>query len=129
MFPEFGNREIRGNEHGFSLREANSRTGVPGLFRGHGLQCFSNTAGDMATDWEFRECPLVSGRCSCNACTPECHETQRRWPDARVAIAHRAGHLEIGELAVVVAAAAAHRSEAYHRHHFRLQELKTFFSQ
>jgi hypothetical protein len=32
----------------------------------------------LATDWEFRECPLVSGRCSCNACTPECHETQRR---------------------------------------------------
>ena len=35
---------------------------------------FANTVGDGL---EFRECPLVSGRCSCNACIPKCHETQR----------------------------------------------------
>ena len=47
MFPKFGNREIHGNEHGFSRRESSSRTGGPGLFRGHSLQCcFTNTAGD-----------------------------------------------------------------------------------
>ena len=47
MFPEFGNREIRANEHGFSRRESRSRTGGPGLFRGHSLQCCStNTVGD-----------------------------------------------------------------------------------
>ena len=28
-------------------------------------------------DRKFRECPLLSGRCSRNACTPDRHETQR----------------------------------------------------
>ena len=32
MFPEFGNREIRGNEHGLSWRESNSHTGGPDDF-------------------------------------------------------------------------------------------------
>jgi molybdopterin synthase catalytic subunit len=40
-------------------------------------------------------------------------EVRERWPGARVAIAHRVGHLEVGEVAVVVAAAAPHRAEAF----------------
>ena len=39
-----------------------------------------------------------------------CDEAERRWPGARIAIAHRVGRLEIGELAVVIAAAAPHRA-------------------
>lgn len=34
-------------------------------------------------------------------------------PGARVALAHRVGHLEIGETAVVIAASAPHRAEAF----------------
>jgi molybdopterin converting factor subunit 1 len=47
-----------------------------------------------------------------------------RWPDAKVAIAHRAGHLEIGDLAVVIAAAAPHRAEAFEACRFAIDTLK-----
>jgi molybdopterin synthase catalytic subunit len=51
-------------------------------------------------------------------------EAARRWPGARVAIAHRAGHLEVGDLAVVVAAAAPHRAEAFAACRFAIDTLK-----
>jgi molybdopterin synthase catalytic subunit len=53
-----------------------------------------------------------------------CDEAARRWPGARVAIAHRAGHLEVGDLAVVVAAAAPHRAEAFDACRFAIDTLK-----
>ena len=43
---------------------------------------------------------------------------------ARVAIAHRTGHLEIGEAAVVVAVAAPHRAEAFEACRFAIDTLK-----
>lgn len=45
-------------------------------------------------------------------------------PDARVAIHHRLGWLGIGELAVVVAAAAAHRAEAFDACRAAIDRLK-----
>jgi molybdopterin synthase catalytic subunit len=51
-------------------------------------------------------------------------EAAGRWPGARVAIAHRTGHLEIGEVAVVVAAAAPHRAEAFAACRFAIDTLK-----
>src|SRR5487761_255174 len=39
-------------------------------------------------------------------------EIAERWPEARVAMAHRTGKLEIGEASVVVSASAPHRAEA-----------------
>jgi molybdopterin synthase catalytic subunit len=33
-------------------------------------------------------------------------QVEQRWPGTRVAIGHRSGHLEVGEIAVVIAAAA-----------------------
>jgi molybdopterin synthase catalytic subunit len=53
-----------------------------------------------------------------------CDEAARRWPGARVAIAHRAGHLEVGDLAVVVVAAAPHRAEAFDACRFAIDTLK-----
>lgn len=47
-----------------------------------------------------------------------------RWPGARVAIAHREGQLEIGDLAVVVVAAAPHRAEAFEACRFAIDTLK-----
>jgi molybdopterin synthase catalytic subunit len=47
-----------------------------------------------------------------------------RWPGVKVAIAHRAGHLEIGELAVVIAAAAPHRADAFAACRFAIDTLK-----
>jgi molybdopterin synthase catalytic subunit/molybdopterin converting factor small subunit len=47
-----------------------------------------------------------------------------RWPGTRVAIAHRAGHLEIGDIAVVVVAAAPHRAEAFEACRYAIDTLK-----
>jgi molybdopterin converting factor subunit 1 len=51
-------------------------------------------------------------------------EAARRWPGVRVAIGHRSGHLEVGEIAVVIAAAAPHRAEAFDACRFAIDTLK-----
>jgi molybdopterin synthase catalytic subunit len=51
-------------------------------------------------------------------------EAEARWPGTRVAAAHRIGRLEIGELAVVVAAAAPHREEAFAAARYTIDTLK-----
>ena len=51
-------------------------------------------------------------------------EAARRWPGSRVAIGHRTGHLEIGEIAVVIVAAAPHRAEAFEACRFAIDTLK-----
>ena len=48
----------------------------------------------------------------------------RRWPGTRVAIAHRTGHLEIGDVAVIIVAAAPHRAEAFDACRFAIDTLK-----
>ena len=53
-----------------------------------------------------------------------CDEAARRWPGTRVAIAHRIGHLELGDLAVVVVAASKHRAEAFEACRFAIDTLK-----
>ncbi|MEM7413367.1 MAG: molybdenum cofactor biosynthesis protein MoaE [Myxococcota bacterium] len=47
-----------------------------------------------------------------------------RWPGTRVSIGHRAGHLEVGDIAVVIAAAAPHRAEAFDACRFAIDTLK-----
>jgi molybdopterin synthase catalytic subunit len=51
-------------------------------------------------------------------------EAARRWPGCAVSIGHRSGHLEVGELAVVIAAAAPHRAEAFDACRFAIDTLK-----
>ena len=51
-------------------------------------------------------------------------EAGQRWPGVRVAIAHRSGRLEVGDLAVVVAAGAPHRAEAFEACRFAIDTLK-----
>lgn len=51
-------------------------------------------------------------------------EAGRRWPGARLSILHRVGTLKPGELAVVIAAAAAHRDEAFASCRFAIERLK-----
>ena len=40
-------------------------------------------------------------------------EMLERWPVRRVAILHRTGHLEVGEISVLVCCSAPHRAEAF----------------
>ncbi len=51
-------------------------------------------------------------------------EAAQKWPGTRVAIAHRVGRLEIGDAAVVVVAASAHRGEAFDACRFAIDTLK-----
>jgi molybdopterin synthase catalytic subunit len=51
-------------------------------------------------------------------------EAAAQWPGARVAMAHRTGLLAIGEIAVVIAAAAPHRAEAFAAARYAIDTLK-----
>lgn len=51
-------------------------------------------------------------------------ETLQRWPMANVAMAHRLGRMEIGEVSVIVAASAPHRAEAFEAGRFAIDRLK-----
>jgi molybdopterin synthase catalytic subunit len=51
-------------------------------------------------------------------------EAEERWKGARIALAHRTGQLEIGDLAVIVAAAAPHRAEAFEAARWAIDTLK-----
>ena len=42
-----------------------------------------------------------------------CDEIEREVAGARIAVEHRVGNLAIGDIAVVIAAAAPHRAEAF----------------
>jgi molybdopterin converting factor subunit 1 len=51
-------------------------------------------------------------------------EASRKWPGTRLAIIHRVGTLLPGELAVVIAAAAPHRAEAFRGCEHAIERLK-----
>ena len=51
-------------------------------------------------------------------------EAAERWPDARLAIAHRTGRLAIGDASVVVAAASPHRAEAFAVCRYGIERVK-----
>lgn len=48
---------------------------------------------------------------------------EKRWP-VRVAVAHRTGRLKVGEASVSIAAASAHRAEAFEACRFVIEEIK-----
>lgn len=50
-------------------------------------------------------------------------EAESRWP-VKIALAHRIGDLAIGDAAVAVAAAGAHRAEAFDACRYVIEELK-----
>jgi molybdopterin synthase catalytic subunit len=52
-------------------------------------------------------------------------EIRERWTSIReVAIVHRVGRLEIGEISVVIALSAAHRPQVFDAVHFAIDRLK-----
>jgi MoaE-MoaD fusion protein len=51
-------------------------------------------------------------------------EAAARWSDARLAIHHRTGRLEIGEASVVIAAASPHRADAFAACRYAIERLK-----
>jgi len=51
-------------------------------------------------------------------------EVQERWPGAALGLHHRIGRLEIGEASVAIAAAAAHRAEAFAACRYAIERVK-----
>jgi len=53
-----------------------------------------------------------------------CTELEAEFEDCRIAVEHRIGHLDVGEDAVVIAAAAPHRDEAFRACRAMIDRLK-----
>ena len=51
-------------------------------------------------------------------------EIKQRWPEARVAMAHRTGQLQVGEASVVIAVSCPHRHEAIEACTWGIDRLK-----
>ncbi|WP_274308524.1 molybdenum cofactor biosynthesis protein MoaE [Solibacillus daqui] len=51
-------------------------------------------------------------------------EIQERWPEVKVAITHRVGHLEITDIAVVIAVSSPHRKVAYEANEYAIDRIK-----
>jgi len=51
-------------------------------------------------------------------------EVRRRWPVGDVALVHRVGTLEVGEVSVAVAVSAPHRAAAFEACRFAIDTLK-----
>ena len=51
-------------------------------------------------------------------------EVAERWPDARLALHHRVGRLELGEASVAIAAASAHRAAAFAACRYAIERVK-----
>jgi len=51
-------------------------------------------------------------------------EAHELWPGARVAVHHRLGRLEIGEASIVIAAASAHRADAFAACRYTIERVK-----
>lgn len=51
-------------------------------------------------------------------------EIIEKWPDARVAITHRIGRLEILDTAVVIAVSTPHRKDAYEANEYAIERIK-----
>lgn len=51
-------------------------------------------------------------------------EIEQKWEGTRVAIAHRIGELQIGDIAVVIAVSSPHRSDAYEANEYAIERIK-----
>jgi molybdopterin synthase catalytic subunit len=51
-------------------------------------------------------------------------EVAERWPGARMALHHRIGRIEIGDASVAIAAASAHRGEAFAACRYTIERVK-----
>lgn len=51
-------------------------------------------------------------------------EVEQRWNIGHVAMLHRVGRLEIGEISVLIAVASPHRAQAFEACHYAIDRLK-----
>jgi len=51
-------------------------------------------------------------------------EIAERWPQAKTAITHRIGKLDISDIAVVIAVSTPHRKDAYEANQYAIERIK-----
>jgi molybdopterin synthase catalytic subunit len=51
-------------------------------------------------------------------------ETRSRWPVGEMVLAHRLGHLELGEISVAVAVSCPHRAQAFEACRYAIDRVK-----
>jgi len=51
-------------------------------------------------------------------------ETRERWPVGDMALVHRLGHMEVGEISVAVAVSCPHRAQAFEACRYAIDRLK-----
>src|SRR5437867_4246753 len=51
-------------------------------------------------------------------------EARRRWPLLGIAIVHRLGHLDVGDISVAIAVSSGHRKEAFEAGRYAIDTLK-----
>ncbi|QPQ37586.1 molybdenum cofactor biosynthesis protein MoaE [Lysinibacillus sp. JNUCC-52] len=51
-------------------------------------------------------------------------EIQEQWPEVKIAISHRVGHLAISDIAVVIAVSSPHRKIAYLANEYAIDRIK-----
>jgi molybdopterin synthase catalytic subunit len=51
-------------------------------------------------------------------------ESRERWPGVRLSVHHRTGRLDIGEASVAIAAASAHRADAFAACRYAIERVK-----
>ncbi|OIJ10478.1 molybdenum cofactor biosynthesis protein MoaE [Anaerobacillus alkalilacustris] len=52
------------------------------------------------------------------------NEIQERWPNSLVAISHRIGHLDVTDIAVVIAVSTPHRADSYEASRYAIERIK-----
>ncbi len=80
----------------------------------------NNTEGREVSYLEYEAYPPMAERKMAEI-AQEIHE---KWGLDRVAMIHRVGRLEIGEVSVAVAVASPHRKEAFEACHYAMNRLK-----
>ena len=51
-------------------------------------------------------------------------EAREMWPDARLAVHHRIGRIEIGDASIIIVAASAHRAHAFAACRYAIERVK-----
>lgn len=110
------------SDHPLEVGEVVARVAGPG--RG-GIVTFLGTVRDQARGHRIRylEYEAYPGMAE-SEMEKIAAAAAERWPGVRVAIAHRTGRLEVGDVAVAIAAAGPHRAEAFAACRFAIDALK-----
>lgn len=102
--------------------EALSRVNGPGM---GGIVTFVGAVRDQARGHEIRFLEYEAyPEMAVREMEKISEQAAERWPGVKVSIGHRSGHLEIGDIAVVVVAAAPHRAEAFEACRYAIDTLK-----